>query len=201
MHRDYVAKVFPGNIFAQRRQVLDELPRRDYARILEIGTGAGHYTTQIQAAFPHAEICGCDVSLRMLEQAQRVANEHGWPWKLLHVEGEATGLASKSFDLVTSYIVMHEVPAAITRAHMREAFRLLRPGGDLLFTDVTRYAALDRLGVFWAEYGAINGGEPFWRDAASLDLKQAAEAAGFVDVRSCGLAGRTYPWLVYGHKP
>jgi SAM-dependent methyltransferase len=84
---------------------------------------------------------------------------------------------------------------------MREALRLLRPGGDLLFTDVTRYAALDRLGVFWAEYVAVNGGEPFWRDAASLDLAEAAREAGFVDVRSYGLHGRPYPWIVYGHKP
>jgi SAM-dependent methyltransferase len=201
IHRELVARSFPGDIFAQRRQVLDELPRRDYARILEIGTGSGHYTLQIARAFPQAELWGCDVSLRMLQQAQRVANEHGLPWKLFQVEGEATGFESESFDLVTSYIVMHEVPAEVTRAQMREAFRVLRAGGDLLFTDVTRYAKLDRLGVFWAEYMALNGGEPFWRDAASLDFEQAAVAAGFVDVRSYGLGGKAYPWLVYGRKP
>jgi SAM-dependent methyltransferase len=102
---------------------------------------------------------------------------------------------------VTSYIVMHELPAEVTRAQLREAFRLLRPGGDVLFTDVTRYDALDRIGEFWAEYQAVNGGEPFWREAARLDLGAAAREAGFVNVRSEGFRGAKYPWFVYGHKP
>jgi SAM-dependent methyltransferase len=201
LHREYVARNYPGDIFAQRREILSVLPRKDYRRILEIGTSSAHYTLQIAKTFPQAEIWGCDLSLRMLEQAQRVANEHGYHWKLFQVAGEDTGFEAGSFDLVTSYIVMHEIPAAITRAQLREAFRLLRPGGDVLFTDVTRYAALDRTGEFWAEYMAVNGGEPFWREAASLDLKAAAEEAGFVNVRSEGLGGAKYPWYVYGHKP
>jgi SAM-dependent methyltransferase len=201
VHREYVAKNYPGNIFAQRREVLTTLPRRDYQDIMEFGSSSGHYTLQIAREFPQARITGCDLSLRMLEQAQRVGNENKLPWRLLQVAGENCGLPAASFDLVTSYIVLHEIPAEITRAQMREAFRLLRPGGDMLFTDVTRYSALDKLGVFWAEYTAVNGGEPFWREAASLDLAQAAREAGFVDVRSEGLGGKPYPWLTYGHKP
>jgi SAM-dependent methyltransferase len=201
IHREYVAKNYPGQIFKQRREVLDELPRRDYRRVLEMGTSSGHFTVQIADAFPQAEIWGVDLSLRMLEQAQRVGNEHGYAWKLFQMAAEDTGFDAASFDLVASYIVLHEIPAEITRAQMREAFRLLRPGGDMIFCDVTRYAALDKLGVFWAEYTAVNGGEPFWREAASLDLAQAAKDAGFAAVRSYGMHGKPYPWIVYGHKP
>lgn len=201
VHREYVAKNYPGDIFAQRRAVLATLPRRDYRQIMEFGTSSGHYTMQLAREFPAAHITGCDLSIRMLEQAQRLGNEQGSAWRLLQRPAENTGLPNTSFDLVTSYIVLHEIPAQITRAQMREAFRLLRPGGDLLFCDVTRYSALDKLGVFWAEYQAINGGEPFWREAASLDLACAAHEAGFVDVRSEGLDGKSYPWLLYGRRP
>ncbi|MDW8259293.1 MAG: class I SAM-dependent methyltransferase [Gammaproteobacteria bacterium] len=201
IHRHYVARNYPGDIFAQRRAVLDVLPRRDYARIFEIGVSSGHYTVGLAERFPHAEIWGCDPSRRMLEQAQRVANERGWRWRLFVGAGEDTGLPGEQFDLVTSYIVLHEIPAAAARAQFREAFRLLRPNGALLFADVTRYAALDRNAVRWAEYQAINGGEPFWREAASLDWGAAAREAGFVDVRSEGLGGAAYPWYVYGRKP
>jgi SAM-dependent methyltransferase len=201
VHREYVAKNYPGDIFAQRREVLGTLPRRDYRRIMEFGTSSGHYTLQLAREFPQASLTGCDLSLRMLEQAQRLGNENQFKWRLLQIAAEATGLPAASFDLVTSYIVLHEIPADVARAQMREAFRLLEPGGDLLFTDVTRYAAMDKLGVFWAEYSAINGGEPWWREAASLDLGAAAQEAGFVDVRSEGLGDKLYPWLLYGRKP
>ena len=201
IHREYVARTYPGDIFRQRRQILSVLSRRDPARIFEIGSSSGHYTLQLAAEFPKAEIWGCDPSPRMLEQAQRVANERGLAWRLFVGSGEATGLPAESVDLVTSYIVLHEIPAAATRAQMREAFRLLRPGGELLFTDVTRYAVLDKRAVRWAEYSAVHGGEPFWREAASLELGAAAREAGFVDVRSEGLGGAPYPWFVYGRKP
>jgi SAM-dependent methyltransferase len=201
IHRHYVARNYPGDIFAQRRQILSVLPRQDYRRIFEIGTSSGHYTQALAEAFPKAEIWGCDPSPRMLEQAQRAANERGLAWRLFVGSGERTGLDAASFDLVTSYIVLHEIPAEATRAQLREAFRLLRPGGDVLFADVTRYAALDKRAVRWADYGAVHGGEPFWREAASLDLGAAAREAGFVDVRSEGLGGGIYPWYVYGRKP
>lgn len=201
IHRDYVARTYPGDIFAQRRQVLAQLPRRDYARIFEIGTSSGHYTLQLATEFPQAEIFGCDTSPRMLEQAQRVANERGLCWRLFVGAAERTGLPAASFDLVTSYIVLHEIPLEAARAQFAEAFRLLQPGGDLLFTDVTRYAALDKRGVRWAEYNAVHGGEPFWRVSASADLAALAREAGFVDVRSEGFRGALYPWCVYGRKP
>jgi len=201
IHREYVARNYPGDIFAQRRQILSVLPRRDYQRIFEVGTSSGHYTLQIAAEFPQAEIWGCDPSLRMLEQAQRVANERGLRWRLFHGSADRTGLDADSVDLVTSYIVLHEIPREAIHAQLREAYRLLRPGGDILFSDVTRYAALNKAGVRWAEYNAVHGGEPFWRESASLDLATAARDAGFTQVRSEGFGGGIYPWFVYGHKP
>ena len=201
IHRHYVARNYPGDIYAQRREILSVLPRRDYRKIFEIGTSSGNYTLQIARTFPEAELWGCDPSPRMLEHAQRIANENGLRWRLFVGSGEKTGFEPEGFDLVTSYIVLHEIPAEATKAQLREAFRLLRPNGDVLFTDVTRYAALDKKGVRWAEYTAVNGGEPFWREAASLDLAAAAREAGFVDVRSEGFRGGIYPWFVYGRKP
>ena len=201
IHRHYVAKNFPGDIFAQRRRVLDELPRQDYRRVLEMGTSSGHYTVGIQNAFPNAEIVGVDVSLPMLRQALRVANENGWAWKLHQRAAEDTGFAAASFDLVTSYIIFHEMPAAAIEATFGEAYRLLEPGGQVLMSDVTPYAVQDKLSAWRADWLAIHGGEPYWREAASLDWADAARRAGFVDVDSYGIDSRPYPWIVKGTKP
>lgn len=201
IHRHYVAKNFPGDIFAQRRRVLAELPRADYARILEIGSSSGHYTVALQQTFPDAHITGLDISRPMLRQALRVANENGWPWRLMQRAGEDSGLDSASFDLVTSYIIFHEMPADAIRATFHEAFRLLEPGGQMLMTDVTPFREQDKLGVWRADWLAKFGGEPYWREAASQDWVELATEAGFVDVRSYGIDGKPYPWIVVGTKP
>jgi SAM-dependent methyltransferase len=201
IHKHYVAKTFPGNIFVQRRRVLDELPARDFTRILEMGASSGHYTRGIQDKFPNAQITGVDTSIRFLEQAQRTANEHGWPWRLIVAPGEDTGLPPASFDLVTSYILLHEIPQRVIRGVFAEAFRVLEPGGYVLMTDVTPYWAQDRLSVFWADWMALHGGEPYWRESASLKLDDLCREIGFVDAKTYGLEGKPYPWITIARKP
>ncbi|MBL0923120.1 MAG: class I SAM-dependent methyltransferase [Sphingomonadaceae bacterium] len=201
IHRHYVSKNFPGDIFVQRRRVLQELPRQDYRRILEMGTSSGHFTVALQQTFPQAQITGVDVSLPMLKQALRVANENGWNWDLHQRAAEDTGFADASFDLVASYIIFHEMPQQAIEGVFAEAWRVLEPGGQMLMSDVTPYAAMDRMAAWRADWMAANGGEPYWREAASMDWKAAAEAAGFIDVESRGIDGAPYPWIVTGTKP
>lgn len=201
IHKHYVAKNYPGDIFAQRRQVLGELPPGSYPRIFEMGTSAGHFTQALTETFPDSEIWGCDLSAIMLEQAQRTANERGWNWNLLQVAAEDTGLEAEQFDLVCSYTLMHELPKAAIEGIFREAARLLKPGGQVLMCDVRRFADMNRREEWRAYYLAVHGGEPHWRDAATIDLAATARAAGFDHVQSYGLEPLRYPWVTRGQKP
>lgn len=197
IHRRMVNRAFPGGIFRQRLSVAQSAPSDHYGRIIEFGTSTGHFTHALQEAFPKADICGVDLSARALEHAARIADAHGFNWQLFQCAAENTGFADDSFDLAASYILLHEMPVPAIYALFAEAFRLLRPGGDLLMADVTRFADMNRLSVWKADHGARFGGEPYWRESASLDLAQVARDAGFEKVSAAGL----FPHVVQGRKP
>jgi ubiquinone/menaquinone biosynthesis C-methylase UbiE len=198
-----LAKMFPGDIFAQRRAAAAAAPRRDYGRILDMGASSGHYTIALSEIFPESRITGIDLSPRMLEHAARSGNARGQAWQFHVRPAEDTGFPAESFDLVTSYNLLHELPPPVIEAVFAEAFRLLAPGGDMLMSDVPRFTELDRLTAWRFDHLAKWGGEPFWRASASMDLAAAAKRAGFTDVVAGGIgpAPTRHPYLVQGHKP
>lgn len=201
IHRKIVDAGFPGGIFAQRKRVAARAPKSHYDKILDMGCSTAHFTQALQETYPDAHITGIDLSPRTLEHACRVANAHGWDWHLYQRAAEDTGFGDGSFDLVASYILLHEVPEATIEEIFSEAFRVLKPGGDMIMSDVTRYADLHKLAAWKADQSALYGGEPHWRESASADLNAIAKKVGFIDVTAAGDAPRSYPYVVKGRKP
>ncbi len=203
VHRLIVDATYPGGIFTQRRMVAGLAPKESYRRILEMGCSTGHFTRSLAETYPDAEIVGVDVSIRTLEHALRTGNSCGYRWQLHLRAAENTGFDDESFDLVTSYILLHELPDKAIRACFAEAYRVLEPGGDLLMSDVARYAHLNKVQEWQADQLARYGGEPFWRESASLDLVAALKDAGFEEVngRAIGNQGYPYPYVITARKP
>ncbi len=199
IHKRWLTTMFGA--FDTRRAVLDNLPRKDYRRIFEMGVSSGFHTLGLADAFPEAQISGCDVSRAMLEHAQRQANERGLEWKLYLGQAEDTRLPAGSFDLVSSFILLHELPAETNVAFFAEAFRLLEPGGAVIMTDVPPYSAHDKLTAWKYDRGAQYGGEPYWRESGLLDTVQIAKDCGFVNVRAFREPTGGNYWVTIGEKP
>ncbi|MCB2107899.1 MAG: class I SAM-dependent methyltransferase [Rhodobacteraceae bacterium] len=190
-----------ADIYAQRDLMTQQAPRRDYKKILEIGCSSGPYTRSLGRNFPEAEIWACDISAAQLEQAQRNGNATGQAWNLFQADGRHTGQADASFDLVTSYIILHELPKQVIADILKESFRILKPGGDLLFGDVAPYREMSKLNAWRTDYAAKFGGEPYWRESSTMDVVAVMKNIGFVDVKYEGVGPTRYPWVTYGRKP
>ena len=54
-------------------------------------------------------------------------------------------------------------------------------------TDVVPYEELTKLESWRKEHLAITGGEPYWREAATVNTAEIAQELGFVDAERYGL--------------
>jgi len=96
---------------------------------IELGCGTGYVSAWM--ARRGAQVKAIDVSAEQLATARRLSHEHDVAITFLEGNAERTGLADQSFDFAIS-----EYGAAIwcsPEVWLREAHRLLRPGGRLVF--------------------------------------------------------------------
>jgi ubiquinone/menaquinone biosynthesis C-methylase UbiE len=98
-------------------------------RILDMGCGIGQYTVALKERFPDAEVWGIDVGGPMVRYAHMRASRLGNGANFAQKLAEETGFPDGYFDIVSSYIMHHEVPAQKTLAIIEEARRVTRAGG------------------------------------------------------------------------
>ena len=96
---------------------------------IELGCGTGYVSGWM--ARRGAKVTAIDVSPEQLSTARHLAAKHGAEITFIEGNAEVTGLPDASFDFAIS-----EYGAAIwcpPEAWLQEAWRLLRPGGELVF--------------------------------------------------------------------
>lgn len=100
-------------------------------RAVEIGSGLGRIVRALSRR-GFAEVVGVDISPTMVERARRLVTEPGVRFEL----GDGTGLAAvedASADLVLTFTVFQHMPDPdLIAGYVREAARVLRPGGVLV---------------------------------------------------------------------
>lgn len=160
--------------------------------VVDIGAGTGTLANAALRRWPAARVTAVDPAHRLLEMAEADALTAGTLDRLTTLVGEAgqLPLADESADLAVSSFVLQLTPNRA--AAVREAFRVLRPGGA--FAHLTWLAddePWEPDEVFGDALDALGIDEPI-RDGAGGDLSYpspraaAAElrAAGFRDVRA-----------------
>jgi ubiquinone/menaquinone biosynthesis C-methylase UbiE len=98
-------------------------------RIVDIGCGIGRLTVALAEEFPGAEVWGIDVGGPLVRYAHARAVDLGVSVRFAQRLAEDSKFEDGSVDLVTAYILFHEVAASAAHDICREMFRILRPGG------------------------------------------------------------------------
>ncbi|MEL7537156.1 MAG: class I SAM-dependent methyltransferase [Pseudomonadota bacterium] len=172
----------PGMGFFILSAVERRFPEFAPSAVLDLGCGTGTETIAYKQRFPDARVCGVDLSAPLLNFAHAWAEDGGHEVHYRQADARATGYDSASFDLIVSNILFHETRTDIVRDIMREAHRLLRPGGVFLNADTPFQP--ERISIpkqVTNDWQVINNGEPFWTGYADLDMADELTAAGFGD--------------------
>lgn len=97
-------------------------------RILDYGCGIGQFTVALKERFPDAEVWGLDIGGPMVRYGHMRASHMHVPVNFVQRLAEDTGFPDGYFDMVTSYIAHHEMPADVSRTVIKEVQRISRPG-------------------------------------------------------------------------
>lgn len=124
----------PPNEIWNREAVIQSIQGNPH-KIIDLGCGTGSTTMMLKQAFPEAEITGLDLSPYMLVMAEYKAKQIGIDIHWIHGLAETTNFNSGEFDLVTASLLFHETPISIAQAILKEGFRLLKPGGQVIILD------------------------------------------------------------------
>ncbi|BAZ38165.1 type 11 methyltransferase [Calothrix sp. NIES-4101] len=151
--------------------------------ILDMGCGVGMSTFALQELYPEAEITGLDLSPYFLAVAQyrsqqRQINNLQPKINWVHEKAESTNLPDASFDLVSIFLVCHELPQSPSRQIFAEAKRLLRPGGHLAIMDMNPNSeAFKKMPPYVLTL--LKSTEPYLDAYFGLDIEQALINEGF----------------------
>lgn len=174
-------------------------------RILEIGCSAGAAACGYAARWPEAEVHAVDLGAGMLRYAHARAESLGVRVFFHQMDGADLRFPDASFDLVVSNNLLHEIGREARAAMMKEAFRVLRPGGLAVHQDVPIRAEPTPVAQVERGWDEKYNGEIYWNVYGGDDLVADMRAAGFagdsvVETRIAKVAGPGGWYLLAGAK-
>ena len=123
------------DLAAEDAAILQQLDVHSPSRILEIGTGSGHFARA--AARAGHQVTAIDISEAMLRYAESRAKSEGLTGMRFRHAGFLTfDVEQASFDAVVSVAVLHHLPDVWKAVALRKVYHALKPGGVFLLGDV-----------------------------------------------------------------
>jgi len=146
-----------------RKALGGKLPE-PFGDALEIGAGTGYFSLNLATQGLIENLTATDISPGMLRSLAATAERLGGPVETVVTEAETLPFEDESFDVVLGHAVLHHIPNLDVA--FAEFFRVLRPGGTIVFCgEPSRYG--DRLAVVPKKTGGLVA--PVWRRLVGAD--------------------------------
>lgn len=157
--------------------------------MLDIGTGPGDIPLELIGHVAEGEIIGIDLSPEMLKIAEKKKADAPNSERVQFQVADAKELAFSDhhFDTVFSNTILHHIPDPLP--FLKEAWRVLKPGGVLLIRDLFRPATQNELDALVQTYAGEDTphqrqlfGDSLHAALTPVELRELAKAAGMVEV-------------------
>ena len=166
-----------GQASRLRKMTLDHALLKNGDAVLDVGCGTGAITIPArQRVGAQGKVVGIDPSAEMIAVAQQKAQRKGLDIDFRMGVIEALPYPTESFDVVTSSLMMHHLPAHLQVQGIAEIYRVLKPGGRLLIADLSSPKTSPRQHLLTAlamHRGSQSGVE---------DLQETLKGAGFREI-------------------
>lgn len=164
--------------------------------VVDLGCSIGQTTCGMAQRWPDAEVWGIDVAEPLLRYGHARAARADVPVVFSQQDARHLRFDDASVDVVYMGTLLHEMPLDAGRAALREARRILRPGGVFVLHDMLQptdpvdpWAAYDR------DFDTRRNGEPYAYDFVHSDVdSDVRELFDVVD----HVSTRTTTWTCIG---
>jgi SAM-dependent methyltransferase len=116
-------------------RLLDQAALAAGQRVLDIGCGTGTLAVRVCARQPGIQVLGLDPDPKALSRARAKAARSGVSVTWQQGFADALPFPDATFDRIFSSFMFHHLGAKAKRGALREAARVLRPGGSLHLLD------------------------------------------------------------------
>jgi SAM-dependent methyltransferase len=148
--------------------------------ILDLGCSVGHSTLPYASVYPQAQVWGIDLGASLLRYAiarARVLNQVVY---FAQQNAERTEFADRSFDLVVSHILLHEIPGVSRKRVFAESYRLLEAGGIMVHLESQLFLRPSTLVArYFRDTEVWANSEPYLASSKFDDFSTYALEAGF----------------------
>ncbi|MFK8051454.1 MAG: methyltransferase domain-containing protein [Woeseiaceae bacterium] len=148
-------------------------------RILDMGCTIGHNTLPWAKTFPDAEVHAIDVAAPALRYAHARAQALDLPVHFRQMNATKLDYPDNHFDVVFSSMFLHELPLKDIRACLKEAHRVLKPGGMLLTMELPPNNQSAPYDSFYLDWDCYYNQEPFYKPFRDQDYAELVTTAGF----------------------